>query len=84
MMHDACSNYMRFFVVLHCVLLSAGDASPSTSHSVSIRDLPPGKLGKLIVLENGEVRLRIDKHLFHVNMGAPCHVSPGVVLRIKS
>lgn len=34
--------------------------------------MPPGRLGKLLVLEDGEVRMQIGDHIFNVDLGAPC------------
>jgi len=70
-------------------LTGNGSAGPSTSSAAaaaavmakaaegrpaSLAELPPGKIGKLLVLRNGSVKMQIGEVLFDVSPGIPCQM----------
>eukprot|EP00958_Prasinococcus_capsulatus_P013512 scaffold1395_cov397-Prasinococcus_capsulatus_cf.AAC.7 len=44
-----------------------------------LKDLPEGKLGKLLVYESGKVKLQLGDTLLDVSMGIPCSFSEQIV-----
>jgi RNA polymerase III RPC4 len=66
--------------------LTGNGAGPSTSSAAaaaavvaegrpaSLAELPPGKIGKLLVLRNGSVKMQIGEVLFDVSPGIPCQM----------
>lgn len=49
-----------------------GEANTSAGRPASLAELPPTKLGKLLVMRSGAVKMQIGEVLFDVTPGIPC------------
>jgi hypothetical protein len=53
---------------------AAAAAKAAEGRPASLAELPPGKIGKLLVLRNGSVKMQIGEVLFDVSPGIPCQM----------